>query len=242
MGRIKRIVDVDFWTDEKVVELFSPEDKYFFIYLLTNPHTTQLGIYHIAPKIMAFELGYSVDAVNVLLDRFENKYGLIKYKNGEIAIKNTLRHSIVKGGKPVEDLLKKEISQVKNKSFMKWVYESVKNSSDLNETVKKILPLLNENGNDNDNDVSYHDSYHDSSEKRQKGFVAPTVDEVKAYCDERHNNIIPSQFIDYYQAQGWVLKNGRKMVDWKAAVRNWESRRNDESPQKGKVNRLGNRD
>lgn len=164
MGRIKRIVDVDFWTDDKVVEMFSPEDKLFFIYLLTNPHTTQLGIYPISRKVMAFELGYSTDTVSVLLDRFENKYGMIKYMDGEIAIKNCLRHSIVKGGKPVEDLLIREINQVKHKSLLKWVYESVKNSRDLNETVSKILPLLNanENDNDNDNDESYHDSYYDS--------------------------------------------------------------------------------
>ena len=44
---IKRVVDVDFWNDEKVMDLFTPEDKLFFLYLLTNPHTTQLGIYAI---------------------------------------------------------------------------------------------------------------------------------------------------------------------------------------------------
>ena len=59
--------------------------------------------------------------------------------------------------------------------------------------------------------------------------VPPTFDEVKAYCDERHNSIDPQSFIDYYEAQGWVLKNGRKMVDWKAAVRNWENRRKEEA-------------
>lgn len=239
MGRIKRIVDVDFWTDDKVVEMFSPEDRLFFIYLLTNPHTTQLGIYPISRKIMGFELGFSVDAVSVLLDRFENKYGMIKYIDGEIAIKNSLRHSIVKGGKPVEDLLKKEIQQVKHKSLLKWVYENVKNSADLNETVKKILPILNENDNDNDNDVSYHDSsddsYHDSS--KSKKFVPPTEDEVRAYCLERNNGIDPKGFINYYEMANWMLKGNRKMKDWKAAVRYWETLRGEEK-QPGSTKRL----
>ena len=44
---IKRIVDVSFWTDGKVDE-FSPEDKYFMLYLLTNPFSKQLGIYEIS--------------------------------------------------------------------------------------------------------------------------------------------------------------------------------------------------
>ena len=69
---IKRIVDVQFWNDDKVLEYFSPEDKLFMLYLMTNPHTTQLGIYAINKKHMSFELGYTIDVINVLLDRFEN--------------------------------------------------------------------------------------------------------------------------------------------------------------------------
>ena len=94
---IKRVINTDFWLDGKVLDLFSPEDKLFFLYLMTNPHTTQLGIYAINKRVMAFELGYSIESVQVLLDRFETKYNLIKYSptTGEIAIKNYLRHSIV---------------------------------------------------------------------------------------------------------------------------------------------------
>ena len=55
-----------------------------------------------------------------------------------------------------------------------------------------------------------------------KRFTPPTVDEVAAYCAERKNGINAQHFVDYYQQGGWVLKNGRKMSDWKAAVRTWE--------------------
>lgn len=49
----------------------------------------------------------------------------------------------------------------------------------------------------------------------------PTLDEVKAYCNERGNSVDPERFIDYYTANGWkVGKN--PMKDWKAAVRTWE--------------------
>jgi len=159
---IKRIVDTQFWNDDKVIDYFSPEDKLFMLYLMTNPHTTQLGIYSINEKVMAFELGYSNDTISVLLDRFENKYKIIKYskETKEIAIKNFLKYSIIKGGKPVEDLLKKEINQVKDKKLIKFVYENLINYSSLNETVKNILikynenEIHNDNDNDNDNDVS----------------------------------------------------------------------------------------
>ena len=71
---IKRIVDTGFWTDDKVVDEFSPEDRYFMLYLMTNPHSSQLGIYKFNKRIMAFEMGYSVESVTVMLERFQDKY------------------------------------------------------------------------------------------------------------------------------------------------------------------------
>lgn len=55
-------------------------------------------------------------------------------------------------------------------------------------------------------------------------FVPPTVEEVRAYCDERKNGIDPQSFIDFYSAKGWMIGSNR-MKDWRAAVRNWETRR-----------------
>lgn len=59
-------------------------------------------------------------------------------------------------------------------------------------------------------------------EIKERKFRPPTLDEVKAYCTERNNAVDPQHFIDYYTANGWkVGKNS--MMDWKAAVRTWES-------------------
>lgn len=185
---IKRIVDVQFWNDDKVLEYFSPEDKLFMLYLMTNPHTTQLGIYPINKKHMSFELGYTIDVINVLLDRFENKYKMIKYSNEtkEIAIKNYLRHSIIKGGAPVRDCLIKELKQVKDKTLISYVFGNIKGSSTLNMTVTKLIEeyekengelaycnskeksnkkendINNDNENDNDNEVSLYESSNES--------------------------------------------------------------------------------
>ena len=62
------------------------------------------------------------------------------------------------------------------------------------------------------------------SKDRLNIFTPPTVEEVRAYCEERHNNIDPEAFIDHYQANGWLVGKA-KMKDWKAAVRNWERNR-----------------
>ena len=38
-----RTISNSFWTDSKVDDTFTPEDKYFYLYLLTNPHTNICG-------------------------------------------------------------------------------------------------------------------------------------------------------------------------------------------------------
>lgn len=60
----------------------------------------------------------------------------------------------------------------------------------------------------------------DSIDKR---FTPPTLEEVKAYCEERHNHIDAERFIDFYQAKGWMVGKN-KMKDWKACIRTWEKR------------------
>lgn len=56
---------------------------------------------------------------------------------------------------------------------------------------------------------------------RAARFTPPTVEEVKAYCRERENNVDAERFIDFYASKGWKIgKNAMK--DWRAAVRTWE--------------------
>ena len=57
--------------------------------------------------------------------------------------------------------------------------------------------------------------------EKSRKFVKPTVEQVRAYCQERQNGVNPEKFVDYYDSNGWkVGKNAMK--DWKAAVRTWE--------------------
>lgn len=86
-----------------------------------------------------------------------------------------------------------------------------------------VTPMLRERYGEKEIDIEIE------KEKRNI-FVAPTLEEVEAYCTERGNNVDAQKFIDYYTSNGWkVGKN--KMKDWKAAVRTWE--RNDKGRDSG---------
>ena len=225
---IKRIVDVQFWNDDKVLEYFSPEDKLFMLYLMTNPHTTQLGIYPINKKHMSFELGYTIDVINVLLDRFENKYEMIKYSNGtkEIAIKNYLKHSIIKGGKPVEDCLMKEIRQVKDKSLLSYVYSNIKDCETLNDTVRKVIETFNEydndkendNDNDNDNEVSLYDTTNVSLSQLPYQEITEYLNN-KTGSSYRHStkktkDLIKARFNEGFTLEDFKIVIDKKSVEW----------------------------
>jgi len=60
-----------------------------------------------------------------------------------------------------------------------------------------------------------------SQKEPSKRFRPPTVDEVKAYCIQRKNNVDPQKFVDFYQSKGWLVGKV-KMKDWEACVRTWE--------------------
>lgn len=237
MKYCKRVVNQAFWDDDMVSEEFTPEDKYFYLTLLTSKYTNQLGIFHFPVKKVAFDMGYSVEAVKSLIDRFENKYHRILWspETSEIAIKNYLRHSIVGGGKPVKDCLIKEEREVIDKglviSTIKHLNEYNNDVYDLNATVIEFISYIyniynidecNKKENDNDNERIVHESFTNRSRIVDRTTIPPTVDAVREYCLERGNGIDADYFCDYYGKMGWRLSNGVKMKDWQAAVRTWE--------------------
>ena len=54
-------------------------------------------------------------------------------------------------------------------------------------------------------------------------FKKPTLEEIKAFCEEKKSSVDPQAFFDYYTKVGWVYgKNKLPIKDWKACVRTWE--------------------
>ena len=90
----------------------------------------------------------------------------------------------------------------------------------------KMAPLINTNIVTNTN------SKKDKGIKKDVRFVPPSIDEVKAYCEERQNGLDAEHFVDYYTSKGWKVGKS-PMKDWRSAVRTWE--RNSFDKPKAKV-------
>ncbi|SFC81509.1 DnaD and phage-associated domain-containing protein [Bacillus sp. 491mf] len=114
---VYRNVQVNFWQDEFVLDL-TPEERYFYIYLLTCSKTTQCGMYPLPQRLAEMETGYNRETVDKLLQRFI-EYGKILYdaKTKELYIINWLRYNPITNPN-VEKCVLRELKTVKSKQFV----------------------------------------------------------------------------------------------------------------------------
>lgn len=56
---------------------------------------------------------------------------------------------------------------------------------------------------------------------KAQAFQKPSLEEVKAFCQERGNSVDPEAFIAHYESNGWMVGRN-KMKNWRQAVITWE--------------------
>lgn len=69
-----------------------------------------------------------------------------------------------------------------------------------------------------------------------EGFIPPSLEEIKTYCNEINSNIDGERFLYYCQSRGWRI-NGDYITDWRAYLRAWEKleRRNEKHEKKDEL-------
>ena len=148
--------------------------------------------------------------VKLALKTFE-QFGMVEIVNGALTIPNWGKHQSLDAYENKKE--RDRLYQAERRSKQLQIAESSDKSSDvasLEEDIDKIEIRIDKKK---------------STEKARPRFSVPSLDEVKAYCLERGNNVDAEYFIDFYASKGW--KVGRdSMKDWKAALRRsekWDS-------------------
>ena len=85
-----RYVNTEFWDDGWIKKL-KVDEKFLYLYLLTNPLTNICGIYEISPERMSFDTGMDLSRVIEILRTF-SKGKRVKYSQGHIAIRKFIKH------------------------------------------------------------------------------------------------------------------------------------------------------
>lgn len=159
-----RYVYCKIWSDIKVIEDFTPEDKLFWLYLLTNERTNQLGVYTFVKKIVAFEIGYSEEAIISLIKRFEEHHKLIHFDKdtNEIVILKWGKYNLKKGGTPILSCVNSDLKKIKNKKLLKKIIKH--SEGNINKDVFKILLKASKStNNDSLNGTTNRGSNHDTN-------------------------------------------------------------------------------
>ncbi|HCL4437511.1 replication protein [Clostridium botulinum] len=164
----------EFWKDGFVVEL-EPEEKYFYLYLLTNANTSQCGIYELPKKIIENETGYNKETVDNLIKKFE-EYKKIIYseETKEIIILNWFKYNEPNNINAIK-CVNKELKKIKNRNFVKELYFQYSKSGlevdklfyeiedsfieEKNNKVKDIYISITDHGN---SDYGYKNIYRNS--------------------------------------------------------------------------------
>ncbi len=201
---IYRTVRQTFWTDAKVVDDFTPEDRYFYLYLMTNPHTNLCGCYELSFKSASDETGYTRDTIERLLNRLEKDHDVIYYsrKTKEVLIRNWSKYNWTRSA-DFQKPLRYEIENVKDADFKAFLLDeldgvgtvsrrsddgvgtsvsvSVTVSDKYSDSIKQIIDYLNTKANTR---------YKYSSDKTKKHIHARleegfTVEDFKTVIDKK---------------------------------------------------------
>lgn len=119
---VYRHIHIDYWQDGFVLDL-TPEEKYFYIYLMTNSKTSQCGIYELPKRIIETETGYNRETVDKLLNRFID-YKKIVYceETREIFLMNWIKHNKIVSPK-VKKCVYEELKKIKSMDMVNLFFK-----------------------------------------------------------------------------------------------------------------------
>ena len=117
-----RNIQMTFWTDIKVADDFTADDRYVYLYLLTNPHTNLCGCYEVSQKQIASDTGLPANKVKTAMKNLAEKHRVISYSPAtrEVLIINWYKYNWTSSDrfrKPLE----KHIQLVKDESFRTYL-------------------------------------------------------------------------------------------------------------------------
>ena len=212
-----RTVHISFWTDPKVDDDFTPEDKYFYLYLLTNPHTNICGCYEISMKQMVRETGYNEDTVKRLLNRMEYTHNVIQYdaSTKEVFIPRWGKYNWF-NSKDTMAGVAKVVSCIKSERFRKAIIQG---------PLMGVYTPSQGGGGTSDTDTD-NDTVTDTVSVKRKH---PTLEDIQAYVTEKGLDVDAKVFYEYFttpneKGETWKDSRGNPVRNWKQKLITWSNK------------------
>ena len=189
---VYRTIHTAFWTDSKVAEYLTPEDKYFMLYVLTNPLTNTLGCYEISKRVMSYDTGYTLETIDKLIDRFVNTHKLIQYDTStrELFIENWGKYNWLLSDKTLTRILL-DVAQIKSKSFVDLLINK------LEEHYKKDIKKSLKNDGASMGHIRGSHAEQEQEHNKNKN-ITRTKQEQKTLSSDKHSTLLPVKKIVSY--------------------------------------------
>lgn len=220
---VYRAIQIAFWSDPKVDDCFTPEDKYFYLYLLTNPHTNICGCYEIGSRQLERETGYSEETVERLLGRMQNVHDVIRYdpETKEILLLNWWKYNWTKSAHLIK-AVKENLAHVKNDSFKEYLLQRLHCSKEAGTLpdceITVPIPYTDPVGTSVAvaDTESGSDTYSDSA----AGSCYPKSEkEFLTFCrDHEIREEFGESIYERYAANGWTMENGEPVRNWRNVI------------------------
>lgn len=153
-----------------------------------------------------------LNTVRLALDTFY-KFGMIDIIENTITIPKWEKHQNIDGMDKIREQTRLRVAKHREKQKL----------------IESNVTVTQCNATDKDKDK-------DKNKSKNKKFIAPSIDEVREYIEEKGYSIDPERFVDYYTANGWMVGKSH-MKDWKATVRNWERNNGNDTGASGRKSR-----
>lgn len=248
MSEVKWIkIDTDIFENEKMLLIDGLPNRdsiivIWFKLLCFAGKQNNGGVFMINDKIaytdemLATILRRPIKTVRLALQTFAN-LGMIEMVDDTVTIPNWGKHQTLdayerrkESDRIRQAKRREEIRETVSKKSRDIFPSSADVSRDNNVTVRNSSRDVTLAEEEKEKDIDYLERESIKRKKTDKRFSPPTVEEVKAYCEEKGLSVDAERFVDFYTSKGWKVGNS-PMKDWRAACRNWAKRDAEEPKQ-----------
>lgn len=212
-----RPVHTSFWDDPKVVDEFTSEDKYLFLYILTNQKANQIGCYELSISQIMRDTRLSKAKILKIFQKFEKELQIIVYDNEtkEIFVRNWYKYNWLDSSL-TRKCIEKEFGMIKS-SVLKELLSPLYGAY-----MEKQAPTKKEKEKEKENKKNKRGKEKEEYSQAPSSFP-PTLTQILSYASELgiEDKDYCEKFYNHYSGIGWVNGSGQEIVDWQSVFKNW---------------------
>lgn len=200
----------DDWVDEN--ESLSPTARLLYIQLLQRCNKARwIQPFTVSLSRLAFKTGLSISGVQKARNQLK-QYGLIDWKSrsGQQSAEYTIISLVsTEYQQTYQQQEQQQYQQVEQQPYQQPYHIERHKTKDINTT---------------SNEVVYVEQTKDDPKPKRKSktkpFVKPTIEEIRAYIDEKGVSVDAEKFYHFYESKGWMVGKN-KMKSWTSAIQTW---------------------